>query len=339
VRAAVAVIMPCLNVESTIDEAVESVLEGSFRDFELIAVDDGSTDGTVGRLAAWQGRDRRVKLIRRPRRGIIPALNAGLGASQAPLVARMDGDDISLPDRLSKQVEWMEAQSDLDVVGSLVRGFPESHVRRGFEIYIEWLNSLVNHQDIVREIFVESPLAHPSVVMRRTSVDRVGGYQDHGWPEDYDLWLRLYQAGARFAKVPEVLLLWREHADRATRTDSRYSVENFLRAKAHYLAKGPLADRDGVIVWGAGQMGKRLSKHLLREDVSLVAFVDVDPTKIGRRRRNRPIIPVDALNDWWVKFERPTVLAAVGSRGARKLIRRQLLDRGLVEGQDWWAVA
>jgi len=97
---------------------------------------------------------------------------------------------------------------------------------------------------------VESPLANPSTCFRKSVIDKVGGYQDHGWPEDYDLWLRLYLAGARFAKIQEFLLEWREHPERLTHRDSRYSVENFLRAKAHYIKKGPAKDRDGVFVWG-----------------------------------------------------------------------------------------
>jgi glycosyltransferase involved in cell wall biosynthesis len=331
--------MPCRDAALTVDAAVESVLAGHFRDFEFIAVDDGSTDTTRERLVAWEARDHRLHLIRQPKAGIIPALNAGLAQSRAQLVARMDADDISLPDRLLRQVALLDDRPDVAVVGSLVRGFPGGEVREGFRIYIEWLNGLVKHEDITRELFVESPFAHPSVVMRRSWVERVGGYREHGWPEDYDLWLRLARAGARFAKVPEILLLWREHPGRATRTDSRYAVENFLRAKAYYLAAGPLADRDGVIIWGAGQMGKRLSKHLLREGVSLAAFVDIDPAKIGRQRRGRPIIGVADLDTWWRRFANPVVLAAVGSRGARQLIRDQLVERGLVEGQDWWAVA
>jgi hypothetical protein len=188
-------------------------------------------------------------------------------------------------------------------------------------------------------MFVEAPVAHPSVMIRRSWLERMGGYQDLGWPEDYDLWLRLHQAGARFVKVPEVLLYWREHPGRLTRTDRRYSVENFLRAKSHYLAKGPLLDRRSVIVWGAGQMGRRLSKHLISEGAPLVAFVDIDPKKIGRQRRGRPVISPDDLAQLWSASDRPIVLAAVGARGARKLIRSQLTSMGLHEGQDWLAVA
>jgi hypothetical protein len=201
------------------------------------------------------------------------------------------------------------------------------------------LNNLVSHADITREIFVESPLAHPSVTFRKRWVVDHGGYQEFGWPEDYDLWLRLYLAGARFAKIPEVLLYWREHEQRLTRTDSRYSVKNFLRAKAHYLMLGPLTRRDAVIIWGAGQMGRRLSKHLLNEAAPIVAFVDIDPKKIGRTRKGRPILPPDALKSEMAQYANPVVLAAVRSRGARSLIREKLGRMGLREAIDWWAVA
>jgi hypothetical protein len=167
----------------------------------------------------------------------------------------------------------------------------------------------------------------------------MGGYLDYGWPEDYDLLLRMYLADAKFAKVPEVLLEWRDHPDRITRTDGRYSVENFLRAKAHYLARGPLKDRDAIIVWGAGMMGRRLSKQLQNNELPLAAFVDIDPKKIGRTRRGKPIIAPDDLLNWWEQFENPALLAAVGARGARGLIRERLVQMGLIEGQDWWGAA
>ncbi len=204
---------------------------------------------------------------------------------------------------------------------------------------MEWLNQLVTDHDIKREIFIESPLPHPSVMMRTDRLRRVGGYQEHGWPEDYELWLRLYANGARFAKVPKVLLDWREHPDRLTRVDPRYSVENFLRAKAHYMGKTILADRDAVIIWGAGMMGRRLGKRLQRVGASIAAFVDIDPKKIGRTLRRRPIIAVDDLQDWWKKFTNPVILSAVASRGARPLIREQLVEFGFIEGQDWWCAA
>jgi glycosyltransferase involved in cell wall biosynthesis len=331
--------MPCYNAAKTLTEALESLVNQTFSDFEVVLVDDGSTDETPDILRAWAARDSRFRLLTHPHAGIVTALAAGLVACQAQYVARMDTDDRSHPERLARQVDYLDEHPGVGLVSCCVVGFPAGDVREGFRIYMDWLNSLLADEAIQREIFIESPFPHPSVAFRRQSVDRVGGYQERGWPEDYDLWLRLYLAGTHFAKLPQVLLEWREHPDRLTRTDGRYSLENFLRLKAYYLARGPLKGRDAVIVWGAGMMGRRLSKHLLRQDVPLVAFVDVDPRKIGRTRHQLPILAPDALDAWWARYEHPVVLAAVGARGARQLIRERLTTLGLEEGLDWWGVA
>jgi cellulose synthase/poly-beta-1,6-N-acetylglucosamine synthase-like glycosyltransferase len=153
----------------------------------------------------------------------------------------MDADDWSYPDRFKRQLELLSRNPDLAVAGCLVEGFPGQDPSMGISLYLEWLNALVSAEDIAREIFIESPLPHPSTMIRSTWLDRIGGFQDRGWAEDYDLWLRMHLEGAHFAKVPEVLIKWRDHPARLTRVDSRYSVENFLRAKAHYLCEGPLA--------------------------------------------------------------------------------------------------
>ena len=335
----VSVLMPCYNAAATIEETLESLSTQTLTDFEIIAVDDGSSDDTLGILQAWSGKEARLRVLPRPHEGIIPTLNIGLEACQAAYVARMDADDICHPERLERQAATLDAHPEVTLVSCLVEGFSKDGVREGYRIYIDWLNSLITDEDIRREIFVESPFAHPSVTFRKTQIEALGGYQEHGWAEDYDLWLRLYLKGARFAKIPEVLLSWREHSDRLTRTDGRYSVENFLRAKAYYLARGPLAGRDAVIIWGAGMMGRRLSKQLHRQNVPLVAFIDVDPKKIGRTRRGLPILAPEDLVEWWERTENPAVLAAVGARGARALIRERLNGFSLQEGQDWWGAA
>jgi hypothetical protein len=251
----------------------------------------------------------------------------------------MDSDDFSHPERLERQAAFLQAQPEIAVVGCRVEGFPAEQVCQGYRIYIDWLNSLLSEADIRREIFIESPFAHPSVMFRKSMILEAGGYQEHGWAEDYDLWLRLYVSGRRFAKLDEVLLGWREHPDRLTRRDSRYSLENFIRAKAHYLMRGPLQGRQAVILWGAGMIGRRLSKHLLRQGAPLAAFIDIDPAKIGRTRRGLPVLDPAELPALWQRSASPVLLAAVGARGARQLIRQRLVGFGLQEGQDWWGVA
>jgi len=333
------VLLPCYNAASTLDEALDSVARQTFRNFEVVAVDDGSTDATADILARWAGRGLPLRVLYRPHEGLVAALQAGLEACRAPLVARMDADDRAHPRRFAAQMAFLQAHPGVDVLACRVAAFPQEAVRPGMKRYLAWLNALTTDEAIRREIFVESPLVHPSVLFRKETVLAAGGYRDAPWAEDYDLWLRLYLRGARFAKLPRVLHYWRESPSRLTRRDERYALRRFLQAKAHYLRRGPLQGRDAVILWGAGQTGRRFSAALLEEGVSPAAWVDVDPRKIGRTRRGVRIAPAAALPRLWAQLQNPVVLVAVGARGARNLIRRRLRLLGLQEGRDWWAVA
>jgi len=335
----ISILLPCFNAGSCLEEALDSLLTQTYPNFEIIAVDDGSTDTTLEILQAIGQIDPRLVVLAEPHRGVVGAANRGLSACRGEIIARMDADDRCHPERVAKQRDFLLTHDDIDVVSCLVEGFPADAVGEGFQIYYRWLNSLIDHEDIAREIFVESPIANPSAAFRREWIQSLGGYQELGWPEDYDLWLRAYLAGSRFAKIPEVLVYWREHPERLTHTDSRYSVENFLRAKAHYLANGPARDRDAIIIWGAGMTGRRLSKHIEREGLPLEAFVDVDQKKIGREKRGRPIIGADELMGLWETYQHPILLTAVRARSAEPLIRASLEELGLIEGKDWWRAA
>jgi glycosyltransferase involved in cell wall biosynthesis len=335
----ISVLLPCRNAAVTLDQAVESILCQTLDDFEVVAVDDGSTDETPARFDRWEREDQRIRVMHRSRAGLIESLNAGLAECRAPLIARMDADDRSHAERFASQATLLDDRLDLAAVGCLVEAFPLDAIGPGLKLYLDWQNSLTTSEAIAREIYVESPLVHPSVMMRADWVRRMGGYQDHGWAEDYDLWLRMHVAGGCFAKVPRTLFSWREHPGRLTHDDPRYAIDSFLRAKAHYLSLGPLQDRQSVMLWGAGIVGKKLSRLLLAEGLPLTAFVDIDPVKIGRTRRGLPVIGPQDFMSLWTKSPQPALLAAVGARGARALVREQITSFGLVEGRDWWAVA
>lgn len=335
----ISVLLPVYNEEEFLEECLGSLAEQSLEDFEVVAVDDGSTDGTAEILKHWSDQDTRVRVLTRPHSGLVESLNAGLSDCRGDLIARMDADDKAHPKRLELQFLAFNETPDLDVVASLVAHFPDETLREGLRIYETWLNSLVTHDQILRERFIESPIPHPAAMVRRSVLDEAGGYRDVGFPEDYDLWLRLAAAGKRFNKVPETLYFWRHHEARLTFTDPRYAVERFLACKAHHLANGPLKGLDSVIVWGAGQTGRRLSKHLIREGAALTAFIDIDPTKIGGTLRSRPVHPPEELPRLLQESGSRVLLAAVSSRGARALIRQRLESLNLRETIDFWCAA
>lgn len=330
----VSVLIPVRDAGAFLEPALRSVARQTFRDFEALLLDDGSSDGSPAALAAFARSDPRFRVLSPGRVGLVAALNLLRAAARAPLLARFDADDAMHPRRLELQVRHLDGNLGIGAVASLVRHFPRRDVRGGNLRYEAWLNAIVTPEEIERNLFVESPLPHPSVTMRAELFDRVGGYRDVGHPEDYDLWLRAWAKGFRFGKVARVLHAWRDHPRRLTRTDPRCGVEAFLRAKAEALRNGPLADGRAFVVWGAGMFGRRLTRLLVRAGHPPAALLDIDRKKVGRTRHGRPIVPPEAMRPGSA-----LVLGAVGAPGAREIIRARLSGMGLVETRDFWMVA
>jgi hypothetical protein len=245
----------------------------------------------------------------------------------------MDADDESLPPRLALQALRLRADAGTDVLGCRVRLFGAGS--EGLQAYVDWQNGLVDHDAIARDRFVESPLVHPSVMLRTAPLRALGGWREFAGPEDYDLWLRAFEAGLRFAKLEEELLRWRDSPTRLTRTDGRYSAERFQALKLEALLRGPLAGGRDAVVWGAGRVGKSWARSLRSAGLVVRAFVEVDPRKVGRSIGGAPVVEVAEAGRW----RGPLHLAAVGQKLARDRIRGEAARLGLVEGRDLVAVA
>jgi cellulose synthase/poly-beta-1,6-N-acetylglucosamine synthase-like glycosyltransferase len=199
--------------------------------------------------------------------------------------------------------------------------------------YEEWQNTLVTHEQICADLFVESPLVHPTVVVRRQIVEAVGGYRDMGWAEDYDLWLRLVAAGCRLARLPDTLFFWRDRPERSTRTMSEYSGEAFRRCKVHHLKNGWMKGESAVTLIGAGKEGRAWRKVLSEVGVEVSRWVDLDPRKVGKILHGAPVVPEHEA----APGSGP-MLVTIGTRGARGQIRQWAAGRGLVEGVDFICV-
>lgn len=329
------VLIPVHDAVGTLAAALRTVRWQTFRDWEAVVVDDGSTDGSLELARSLAAEDPRFRVLSRPHQGLVPALRAGLAECRAALVARMDADDLSRPDRFARQVAWLEACPEVAAVGSLVRVFPMATRTPGMGRYEEWLNALVSSQDIARDLFVESPLVHPSVTFRRAAVEAAGGYRDSGGPEDYDLWLRMWERGAQFAKVPEVLFFWRDHPGRVTRTDPRCHRDRFRDLKIETLFRGVLVPGLPILVWGAGPNGKALCRDLAARGRPAGAFVDSHPGRRGQRIGGLPVLGPDDLPP----VGEATLLSTVGRPLARAEIRRHLQGLGWVEGRDFFCLA
>jgi glycosyltransferase involved in cell wall biosynthesis len=328
----ISVVLPVFNGAGTIARAVRSILDQTLREIELIVIDDGSTDETVAVVLKLS--DPRLRLIQCVHLGVATAANTATELAVAPLIARMDADDFAYPLRLEKQLQLLH-QLNLDVVGCQVRILNESfQVARSMHRYQCWINEeTLEVQQISALRFVEFPLVNPTILARRSYFEM--GFLDSDLPEDYDLMLRAAAQGMRFGKVDEVLLDWTDHPGRLTRTDSRYTLEAFMRCRQMHLLAGPLRGVDRVDLWGVGQTGKPWLRWLLARNISVRRGYDIDERKVNEAIHGVGIAHTSEMPS----ADGVPLIIAVGAEDARKVILPQILSRGYVPGGDAWFVA
>ena len=222
------VAMAVYNNAPFLAEAIDSILAQTMGDFEFLIVNDGSTDGSAAIIDSFARRDKRIRAIHQPNRGLVPSLNLMIEKARAPLIARMDGDDISLPNRFERQLAFLDANPDYGVVGTSTHDIDE-HGRLSLNEDFHPLD-----HDAFRAALETGPwLCHPSVVMRRDVVRAAGGYRAaFRHCEDYDLWLRLSEA-TKLCTIPDRLFHYRRSA---TQVSSAHVLEQLTGAAIAYAA-------------------------------------------------------------------------------------------------------
>jgi Glycosyl transferase family 2 len=324
----VSVLLPVRDEAPYLAEALGSLSGQTLEEFEVVVVDDGSHDDSAEIAEAHASDDGRFHVVRQQRAGLVAALEHARAEASGRYLARMDGDDVALPHRLEVQAAALEADDGLAACGGGIEYFPQETVRDGSRRYERWINGLVTAEAAARDVFVECPIPHPTLMARREVVE----YRACDWPEDYDLVLRLWARGQRFRNVDEVVLRWRDHPGRLSRTEGRYSLDAFVRCKVAHLRATLLRRFESVVVWGAGPVGKSFARVLGRQ---VVAFVDVDARKIGKRIYGAPVVTADAA----AAFADAFALGAVAGEEARVEIRATVAAQGRRDGVDFVAVA
>jgi len=330
----VSVLIPVRDAAGTLEASLRSIVRQTLTDWECVLVDDGSVDATACVISDFTAADRRFRVIRQGRQGLVPALNTGLEACTGKFTARMDGDDIMHRRRLELQSATLQADSSLDAAGCHVRLFPRDGLGEGILSYESWINSIDKTDRLMKEAFVECPVAHPTL-MGRTSLLQKMRYRDMGWPEDYDLVLRLLERGARVAVVPRRLLGWRHGPGRLSMTDSRYGVDRFISCKAHFLCRSFLAGTDRYTLWGYGSTGKGMRRALERSGKRPRRIVEIHPGKIGQEIDGAMVVAPSEVS---LAVDRPMLVSVAGEQ-PRAEIRRFLAERGMLELQDYICTA
>lgn len=330
----VSVLMPMWNAARTVHRAVDSLLAQTFVDFELVVVDDGSTDDSVDIVSGVN--DPRVRLVKSTHGGVAAALNTGLVHCRAPVVARMDADDCCVPERLAVQYQ---ALSTCDIVCSRVElESDNASIACGMARYVAWQNRLLSHEAMYLERYIESPLVHPTIMARRAWYE--AGYRTDGVPEDYALFLRWFAAGARFYKCEQPLVQWFDHGARATRTQVTYSKDSHRSLKVEWLMADLLRSDSSVskrraMFIGAGLEAKPLMRALHERGVDIVAAADLHPGRVGNIIHGAKVMDLASLAR--LRTDEP-VFVAIGVPSARAQVRADVRRLGWVEGRDFWCV-
>lgn len=320
------VLLPVFNASNSIANAVESVLNQDFVDFELIVIENNADAQTIEIVSNYN--DKRIVLLSEKQQGIAYALNRGLSVARGAFIARTDADDVCFSQRFSQQITYFNEHPNIDLVGT--QTFFESSQRNALAMshFVSWQNMILSPEDHALNRFIDSPIAHPTWMMRKKLVDTCGYYTLDFVPEDYEFLLRVLHNGFKIAKLPEKLLSWTDSAQRASRTDPRYADSNFDKIRIQYLAlflkTNKLIKDRKLVVCGLSKKSRRRSMLLQTFDITVDVFTDVVP-------RNSPdFISLSEVTDPKAYF----ILNFISKRGLRDPIKAHFTDLGFIEGTD-----
>ncbi|MCY1721782.1 glycosyltransferase family 2 protein [Prolixibacteraceae bacterium Z1-6] len=323
----VSVILPFYNAENTLQAAIKSILNQSFKNFELLLIDNNSNDNSYEIARRLAASDSRIILLNETKQGVANAMNFGLQNARGRFLARMDADDISLPTRLEKQLQFLNKNPEIDFAGSEVKYIAHSKNTAGFRRFVARANSFHTSEEIERKRFIEIPIINPTLFFRRKLFEKYGACLDGNFPEDYEMQLRYLEAGVKMAKLPEPLLEWHDYSTRLTRTDKRYSTKAFFKTKAAYFKKW--SEKNNLFhpviwVWGAGRKTRQRSVFLEEQGLKIKGRIDIKESKD------------DAL--FYEDIPGPGklfVVSMVNNTGAGENIRKFLLSKNYSEGVDF----
>jgi glycosyltransferase involved in cell wall biosynthesis len=327
----ISVLLPFCNPGSFFRDAVESVLLQLAPSFELILVNNNSDTGSLNYAESVAASDSRVKLIQETNQGIAFALNKGLRHCTGTYIARMDADDVCLPDRLQKQSDYLDRHPDTGMVSGLVRFIGDSETGQGMQHYVAQINSLISADDLYHHRFVESPFAHPSVMFRKSLIDQFGDYSTEKVPEDYELWLRWFSCGVRMEKIPVEVISWRDHPERASRNQISYSSESFDRVRLSYLVaelrKHP-GNKMPLYIWGGGRLSRKKASILSGFGLQIDGYIDVYKE---RKINNSTVIHFSEIPAAGQIY----IVSLVSNRGRYREIGQYLQQKGYQQGRDF----
>lgn len=311
--------MPVKNAQPFLTDCIKSILSQTETDWELVAVNDGSTDNSKAILEQFAQADKRIHVLENNGAGIIAALRLAYSKSQGNLITRMDADDIMPPIKLETLKRNLLSFEKSHVAVGQVKYFSEEGLKDGYRYYESWLNGLTkngtNYSDIYRECVIPSPCW----MVFREDLDKCGAFDSDVYPEDYDLCFRFYGNGLKPIPNSDMLHHWRDHSSRSSRNDPNYTDNRFLDLKLYWFLKLDHQPEKTLVVWGAASKGKSLAKGLQKAGVDF-RWMCNNPNKINKHVYDKLIENVEGISD----LSDLQVLVAVANKNEQADIRQRL---------------
>jgi len=314
----ISILMPAKNVETYIGECIESILAQTYENWELLIVNDHSSDSTKLILLEYALNDSRIGVLDNSGSGIIDALQLAFENCIGDYITRMDSDDKMSHHKLEKLISPLIESGNEHVSTGLVEYFSDDGLGEGYMKYESWLNNLTREQKNYSEIYKECVIASPCWMVHRDDLIKVGGFVGP-YPEDYDLCFRFRNNGLKVIGVSEVLHYWRDYDSRTSRVDSNYADNSFIQLKVYHFVNQDFDEDKKLILWGAGKKGKSIAKSLIEYEVEFDWVCD-NSKKIGHNIYGKILLDVkdiQLLND--VQY-----IVGIAQKGAIEVIKSKL---------------
>ena len=327
----VSILTPFKNTESFLTECISSIIRQSYTNWELLIVDDFSTDNSYQLVESFAKQDNRIKLFKNTEAGIIGALQLAFKQSNGDFITRMDSDDIMHHRKIETLVNNLMSHEKHHVAIGLVKYFSEEGLGDGYQNYETWINALTKTGNNFSEIYKECVIPSPCWMMHRDDLIACGAFNSTRLPEDYDLTFRLYEQRYQCLPCHEVLHYWRDYSTRSSRTQEHYAQIHFLDLKLHYFLKLDYDISRPLAVWGAGTKGKKAAKILIEHGVNFY-WICNNPKKIGRDIYGQHLYPFNHLKT----LKNPQSIITVANKEAQDYVRNYMKDLNMKPMTDYF---
>lgn len=328
----ISILMPVFNESKHLERCLDSILAQSIPDWELLAVDDHSTDHSPAILEAYSRKDPRIHVLKSRGKGIIPALRVAVENARGALITRMDADDYMPADKLEKLRAPLLVHGEGHLSTAMVEYFSdEFDLGPGYQRYAAWLNQVILEARNWEEIYRECTIPSPCWMCYRDDFQRAGAHDREVNPEDYDLAFRFHQLGLKVVSVPEVLHFWRDHSRRSSRTLESHANQEYFRLKLPWFLEIDRDPQRPLVLWGAGRKGKELAKMLAERSVPFRWCCDT-PSKWGHHIYGVQMEDTRTIET----LANPQILLAVSSPTEQPAIDSLLRSQNRKPGLDFF---